>query len=121
MPIYANISFYVTLQTLAGLFFGAAEYSFMLGHFTRPDTVFLPLFSLLVLLVLYTRKSRLTRRHETLFALARPYRHITADYMYSISSLGSFSLIVYIYSQNITILDSTGSFPWQVLILFANF
>lgn len=82
--------------------------------------IFCALLTLGPMLFLMALKSIISNNGATQFALARPYRHIFADWIFVISTAGSLSIIVYIYTSNKGLLGDDLHVPLHTFMLFVN-
>lgn len=88
--------------------------------FLRADVLTFLLLSLAPLVFLCGLKSKYAIAGVPLYALKRPYRHILADYLFSASTAASFSVLVFIYSRGLSILDKDLVVPAHSAVLLAN-
>lgn len=117
---YANNSFYTALNFFSGITFGAFEFTWMQGTFLRVDVLAFLLLSLAPLVFLCGLKSKYVIAGVKLYALRRPYRHILADYLFSASTAASFSVLVFIYSRGLSIIDKDLAVPAHSAVLLGN-
>jgi hypothetical protein len=131
---YANNSFYQYIMLLAGLTFGIGEFQVLkFADFSDARFVLLVLISIGFAVSLVIKKKRLTEKGEPLYALARPYRHILADYLCVIGITSLFSMFVYVIMNDkdffekgwllsrfsLAIIFNTGCFLAGMLLLWA--
>lgn len=118
---YANNSFYTALNFFSGITAGAFEFTWMQGGaFLRLDVVMFLLLSLGPLIFLCGLKSKYGSAGAKLYALRRPYRHIFADYLFAASTTASFSMIVFIYSRGLSIIEPDLVLPPHTAALLGN-
>lgn len=117
---YANNSFYTAMNFFAGITFGAFEFTWMQESFLRADVLAFLLLSLAPLAFLCGLKSKYVTAGVKLYALRRPYRHILADYLFSASTAASFSVLVFIYSRGLSIVNNDLVLQAHSAILLAN-
>lgn len=119
--LYANNSYYTAMNFFSGIMFGAFEFTWMQGGtFLRVDVLAFLLLSLAPFAFLCGLKSKYVTSGAKLYTLARPYRHIFADYLFSGSTAASFSVLVFVYSRGLSIIDKNMTLPAHSAILLGN-
>ncbi len=109
------------MQTFSGLMFGAFEYSWMLeGAFLRVDVLLFLTLASCPFIFLCGLKAKLTDANVRLYALARPFRHVIADFLFAGGATGSFSILVSAYSKGQAVIDKDYSVPPHTAILLGN-
>jgi hypothetical protein len=104
--VEANKSFYQYMLLVSGMAFGVGELNLLKnGNFFDGRVVLGMSASVVFLLVLLMKKKRLTLRNERLFALARPYPHICADWLCVIGATALFSMLGYMVLNDISFFE----------------
>lgn len=119
--MFANGSFYNGMNVFAGLTFGAFEYALMIqGAFMRLDVVVFLLLSACPLIFLLALKNIREGAQIKTYILARPYRHIFADFLYHISVAATFATLVFVYTRGLRFIEPDLAIPPHTGVLFLN-
>ena len=108
------------MHAMAGISFGAIEYILLQFSVTNAFVAGFMVPWLGALIFLAAKKSRLVRTDEAMFALARPYRHIFADWLFTCSSVATFSLLVYLIVNHAEVIDQHANLSFGMMLLLVD-
>jgi hypothetical protein len=118
--LYANNSFYTGMHLLSGLCFGATEYCYLMARAFRLDVIAFLILTFIPFLYLLAKRSMLNSERRKKFALARPYRHIVADFLFATSTVSIFSLLAFTITKGLPLIDINFDLSPNLLLIMFN-